>query len=121
MKGKSPAVPGTALAGFNLSKYAKFGMCVEFANAFKKAYGGTVYEIKAPFLGILKDGNFESLGQTGFHRYVEKIVDGETYIFDNFNPKGILKSNYEKIIEGGTRNAEQITGSELLKNAKPVK
>ncbi|SEW27959.1 RHS repeat-associated core domain-containing protein [Chryseobacterium wanjuense] len=121
MKGKSPAVPGTALAGFNLSKYAKYGMCVEFASAFKKAYGGTVLEIKANYMSLIKDGKEIPITQTGMHRVVEKVVDGESYIFDNINPKGVLKSEYEQMLEGAHAPGRPISGAELLKNAKKIK
>ncbi|WBV60214.1 RHS repeat-associated core domain-containing protein [Chryseobacterium camelliae] len=87
MKGKSPAVPGTALAGLNLSKYAKFGMCMEFASAFKKAYGGVVKEINLQKEGFNLIGGPDGvqLSNNGMHRFVEKVVDGKEYVFDNLH------------------------------------
>ncbi|SMP35256.1 RHS repeat-associated core domain-containing protein [Chryseobacterium profundimaris] len=104
-----------------LSQYSKYGKCVEFANAFKKAYGGSIYEIKANYMSLLQNGKEIPITDNGMHRIVEKVIDGKSYIFDNMNPKGVLRSDYEKMLEGANVPGKPISGQNLLRNAKEIK
>jgi len=64
----------------------------------------------------------EQYGNTGFHEFIEVDFDGKTYIFDNMNHEGILKSDYIKQIEA-VSGGQIIPGDILLSPTytQPVK
>jgi RHS repeat-associated protein len=119
-------IPGSDyLKGFKNLKGARvFGECVEYAEDFmsKKAnelmkIGATSvkrFEINLPNGRI---GSFtEQLSETGLHQYIEVVKDGETMIFDNMHPDGILKTEYLKSIAGQSRNEGFLDGVDLILN-----
>jgi hypothetical protein len=111
-------------AGIDLSKFENFGMCREFASAFKKAYGGVIKEINLQKEGfdLIGGPNGIQLSNNGLHHFVEKVIDGKEYIFDNLHSKGILKSEYTKGLDAvNMRKGQIIYGEALMKNAKIIK
>ncbi|MNW12663.1 hypothetical protein D3C71_2104150 [compost metagenome] len=72
-------------------------------------------------MSLVKNGKEIPITENGMHRVVEKVVDGKAYIFDNMNKNGVLKSEYEKMLEGANMPGKAISGKELLQNAKEVK
>ncbi|MBN8641156.1 MAG: thrombospondin type 3 repeat-containing protein [Flavobacteriales bacterium] len=103
----------------------QYGKCKEFAKDFKKIFGGTKYEIKAPNgagMSVLVNGRDVPLSTTGIHQFVQKTIKGVEYIFDNMNPNGILKSDFVKGLEAfDPKTSKIISGAEIMKTAKEIK
>jgi hypothetical protein len=138
-KGTNVLREGTQLAGFfnfsikqgsRLASFTeKFGKCVEWASEFKKTFQKEITsagaEMKVMEINIGNNGLIgtatQQLADNGMHRFIEITKDGVSTIYDNFHPKGILKSEYAKEIAGRTADFKPIEGDELLKLAKEVK
>jgi hypothetical protein len=91
--------------------------CVEYANSVAKKIGGTIKSIG----NNINVGDGGPLGYGDNHHFVEKVVEGKTFIFDNLNPEGILKSDYIKKIDGyNLKTREVVSGSDLVNGAKTV-
>lgn len=115
-------------AGFNTGKVANYinqmGKCVEYAAAFKSQFARVIEKVggKVNILEInIGKNNFlsmptQQLSNNGMHRIVEVIKNGESMIYDNFHPNGILKSEYIKNIEGFSREKGLLSGKQLFED-----
>ena len=115
-KSKTPKVSNIAKAG--LSGQGVFGKCIAFANAFVKKKGGVVKTIDLRDTGFMNIGTAKTgLSLNGFHKFVEKVVDGKKYIYDNMNPNGVLKADYIKSLEAvNTSKGLLMKGEHIFKN-----
>lgn len=107
-------------AGKGIDKYG-YSKCKEFGNDLWDVIGGDLKKIdlKNGGLSHFKDGKDIGVSTTGVHYFLEKVIEGKTYIFDNVYRKGILKADYEKSLEG--YNGSRVPGSKLMEDSKTIK
>jgi RHS repeat-associated protein len=105
-------------------KYAnEYGFCEKYASEFLTKLGSTLKKAKAEVkifeINIGKNGLIgtatKNYAVNGYHRFVEVVKDGKTFIFDNLNPRGVLKEDYVKSI-GGSIPGKTFEGEELFKD-----
>ena len=115
----------------NLKKFSKFdiktfwsksdkyghGKCEKFANDTFDLMGGDLKKInhKGGLSHLTNKGDV-GISDTGVHYFVEKVIDGKSYIFDNVYRSGVLKADYERSLGGIGKS-----GTDLVKEAKTVK
>jgi Leucine-rich repeat (LRR) protein len=107
-----------------LKTLAVLGKCDKYAKSFMKKTGTLMKAAGAKVThkrikigenkGLIGTAT-ENYGNNGWHEFVEVEYNGQTYIYDNMNSDGILKSDYiEKI--GGYVDGKVFSGEELLKD-----
>jgi len=108
------------------------GVCEQFSNEFYKTFARgikgipdaeiSIYKIemaKGSYIGT--NTQMYSDGAGAYHYYVKVLIDGKTYIWDNYN-NGTPIEEYTKSLYGFDRSTnKEYSGQYLMDNSKKIK